>query len=632
MAGLVATLFSSGVLGQKLDSAAPIAAGCYARLDDGLLAIGNRRIRREFLWNDGNLISLTIGDVPRGEVIVFEKPGPDFQFGDLTKKPVSGLWSSQVVASPISAAHLEVEVITSYESLQLRRVFRVYPDCSAIGCDYYLRARTSGLPTGAVESTLQRLALPGVHWDFKAVEFFDQTDHINNLVRETSGLAYQRPFELRGNVLWATQTLHDLALFEVKEAPCSFVQLDYPGYDFRCSIGDVRVMGAGITPGDLSEEKWTRVYGVATGVCGDTESDFLFALRGYQKYLRQHLPQRDDMIMMNTWGDRNRDARIGEQFVKEQVDACVQLGITHLQIDDGWQQGLSKNSASNSGRLWDQWDQESWQPNSERFPNGFAPVVDYARHRGVDLGLWFHPSNADNYAQWKRDAEIVINLYQKFGIRYFKIDGVKLPTKSAEVNLRKFFDRVLEGTDYAVVFNLDATADNRAGYHYFCEYGNVFLENRYTDFGRYYPHWTLRNLWMLSRYVPPERLQIEFLNKWRNANKYDRHDPLAPAEVPFDFQFAGTMMAQPLAWFEGSELPEEGRAIAPIVKAYREHMSEIHQGIILPIGEEPSGTSWTGFQSVAGPFAGIPVGNARVHAPGSRTHAAASVAFLRTAL
>ena len=57
------------------------------------------------------------------------------------------------------------------------------------------------------------------------------------------------------------------------------------------------------------------------------------------------------------------------------------------------------------------------------------------------------------------------------------------------------------------------TAGRRWGYHYGNEYGNIFLENRYTDWGNYHPHWTLRNLWMLARTVPPQNLQIEFLNK-----------------------------------------------------------------------------------------------------------------------
>ena len=225
-------------------------------------------------------------------------------------------------------------------------------------------------------------------------------------------------------------------------------------------------------------------------------------------------------------------------------------------------------------------------------------MVKHAKAQGIDLGLWFHPSNANDYANWERDALIVVNLYRNYGIRYFKIDGIKLPSKQSEINLRRFFDRIVRDSEGQVVINMDATADNRTGYHYFNEYGNIFLENRYTDFGRYYPYWTLRNLWMLSKYVPAERLQIEFLNKWRNVHKYDKDDPLTPQRVPFGYVFAVTLMAQPLAWFEGSGLPEEAYTIAPIIKTYRQHQGYIHQGTILPIGEEPDGTSWTGFQSI----------------------------------
>ena len=93
-------------------------------------------------------------------------------------------------------------------------------------------------------------------------------------------------------------------------------------------------------------------------------------------------------------------------------------------------------------------------------------MVQHAKKQGVDLGLWFHPSNADDYANWERDALIVINLYRNFGTRYFKIDGTKLPTKRAEINLRRFFDRIQAESDGHVVVNLDAMADNRTGYHF----------------------------------------------------------------------------------------------------------------------------------------------------------------------
>lgn len=573
--------------------------GCYASLENDVLTLGNERIRRTFAWNNGNLISQAIADVAADQELTFEDKRVDFSLGELTKKARSAEWTSRVVKNSTTPPQLQVEIVTSFDAIDVRRVFRIYPNCSAIGCDYYLRVRNDAVsPFAPAATTLQTVRLPGVHWRYRAVEFLDRTDQINNLVKESSALAYTHPVQLRGNILLAQNPLGQPALFMIKEAPCSFVQLHYPEFDFSCSINETKVVGLGIAAEDLVKGEWIRAYGLATGICEASETAILRSLRLYQKQLRQQLPARDDMIMMNTWGDRNRDARIGEQFVNQQVDACSQLGISHLQIDDGWQQGLSRNSASASGKLWDLWDESSWQPHGDRFPNGFAPVVKHAKRQGVDLGLWFHPSNADDYASWQRDAQIVINLYRNFGVRYFKIDGIKLPTKQSEVNLRRFLDRVLDETDGQVVFNLDATADNRGGYLYMYEYGNIFLENRYTDFGRYYPYWTLRNLWMLSKYVAPERLQIEFLNKWRNPDKYAAHDPLAPRAIPFDYQFAVTMMAQPLAWFEGSELPEEGRAIAPLIKAYRAVQSGIHRGVILPIGDEPNGTAWTGFQSL----------------------------------
>jgi len=38
----------------------------------------------------------------------------------------------------------------------------------------------------------------------------------------------------------------------------------------------------------------------------------------------------------------------------------------------------------------------------------------------------------------------------------------------------------------------------------------------------------------------------------------------------------------------------------PLLKAYASVMADFHAGVILPVGEEPSGRSWTGFQSLGG--------------------------------
>ena len=109
---------------------------------------------------------------------------------------------------------------------------------------------------------------------------------------------------------------------------------------------------------------------------------------------------------------------------------------------------------------------------------------------------------------------------------------------------------------------------------------------------------------MLSKYVPAERLQIEFLNNRRNADKYGK-DLFAPKNYDIRYLFAITMAAQPLAWMEASGLDgSDLEKLAPLIKKYNEISHNFHNGIILPIGEEPDGKSWTGFQSVSSPDSG----------------------------
>jgi hypothetical protein len=333
---------------------------------------------------------------------------------------------------------------------------------------------------------------------------------------------------------------------------------------------------------------------------GIGEEGLLKSLRQYQSANRRFDATRDDMVLVNTWGDRGQDSRICEDFIMEEIIHCARLGVSHLQLDDGWQNGQSSNSAFSGGSLENIWDgrDDYWMPHPARFPQGLQPVIQLARENGIELGLWFNPSRDDSYANWEKDALILIELYRKYGMRIFKIDGVVMPDTRADRNLRAMFDRVVAETNGEVRFNLDVTSGRRWGYHTGTEYGNLFIENRYTDWGNYYPHWTLRNLWQLSKYVPAQLLQIEFLNISRNADKYSQEDPLRPSAIPADYTFAITMMAQPLGWFEAQKMGELTEELSPLIKKYREYQADIHRGIILPIGSEPDGTQWTGFQSI----------------------------------
>ncbi len=306
--------------------------------------------------------------------------------------------------------------------------------------------------------------------------------------------------------------------------------------------------------------------------------------------------------MSNTWGDRSKDGKISEKFILDELEIAHRMDIDYFQIDDGWQAGATENSVVGGGIWEDYYNVNSgfWDVNKERFPNGLKPVADAARRNGIKLGLWFSPDSSNDFSNWEKDGNTLINLHHKYGINSFKIDAVNIRSKKGEENLFNMQQKVLQETEKKVFFNLDVTAQIRSGYFGRIQYASLFLENRYTDWVNYYPHWTLRNLWMLSKYYPTYRFQVEFLNVKRHRNLYCE-DPLSPENCGIEYTFATTMFANPLAWMELSGLDDETLILLEsLIKTYKEYQSDILSGFIYPIGEEPSGFSFTGFQSVTG--------------------------------
>lgn len=596
-------------------SASALAGDCFARLDGDTLRMGNSRIERTAIWNNGHIITVRVVDKKSGKTFTPASKAPDFAVNNAT--PSGGRLSVRnIKGDGIRPDRFVATVSYRLGDLKVERDYRLYDGVAAIAIDTRLRGNLNGVAdseTNAadrsniehakdmkvkpVTAVLDRLQLPGQHWHGRAVEFRDITDWNNNLVDERQFISYRKTNH-RGNILIVADGTADGGFVFLKEAPCSAVQLNYKNADFISDFGSFAVTGLGVTDKDVNPDKWTSTYSSVLCTYGGGELDALRTLRDYQKQVRILDPSRDEMVMMNTWGDRSQDAKVNEAFCLNELDLAAHLGISLFQIDDGWQAGKSPNSAVAKGSFKNIHDNpDYWTPDPEKYPRGLTPIVEKGKKLGIEIGLWFNPSVQNDFADWEKDAATIAGLWKKYGIRMFKIDGLTVNTKKGEENLRKLFDRVLELTDNQVMFNLDATASRRNGYHFFNEYGNIFLENRYTDWGNYYPYWTLRNLWQLSRYVPAERLQIEFLNNRRNDSKYP-DDPFAPSGYDFSYIFATTMAGQPLAWMEASNLTEDAFDIKPLVESYRKIQHDFHKGTILPIGNEPSGRSWTGFQSI----------------------------------
>ena len=410
-------------------------------------------------------------------------------------------------------------------------------------------------------------------------EVYDENDWI---------LTPREEVKLRGNAFALENTLDGSGTVFLKLAPLPDARAKGSDFDVRATKNGALELN------DSDGYLWK------TAPYQDRMWGRIAAFHDLQRQIRPYDPAQDGLFTTNTWGDRNRDAHLNARFMSAEIDAGARLGADIVQIDDGWQQGTTANSAKGRG-VWNGFwasDPNFWQVNATRFPDGLKPLADQARARQMNLGLWFAPDSSDQAANWERDADALLTLHRDLGVNFFKFDALKIDGPQSETNFGLLLDKVRRESNNEVNFDLDITAEKRFGYFGQIEPGRVFLENRYSDWGSYWPHLTLRSVWNLSHVVDPVRLRIEWLNNARNDDKYP-NDPLAPSKYRPDALFATTMMCSPLGWFETQNLPESYFVeAAPLVQTWKSHREAMQRGTVLPVGSAPDGGAWTGFVSV----------------------------------
>ena len=440
---------------------------------------------------------------------------------------------------------------------------------------------------GAEDPASRAVSQP--HLRVTAWSLRDQTDGVGELVQKNEWLLLPGTgsFDLKGCLVDVQDVVTGKGTVYLRLAPLPGSR-NWDGPDFKVKPGSAEGIEV------IEQDCRTLRIPYAGGEIGRRT-----ALMQAQRQLRPFEPGRDGLFLSNTWGDRNRDARICESFMMKEVEAAAKLGIDVVQIDDGWQKGRTANSAAAKGKgVWDGYwasDPEFWKADPVRFPNGLKVLTDALAAKGMGLGLWFGPDSSHDAANWERDADLLLDYHRTYGINYFKIDSLKTRSPESLKHQSQLFEKVLKESGNRIVCDLDVTAERRPGYFGLPEIGPVFVENRYTDFHKYWPHQTLRQFWALADVVDPVRLRMEIPNPLRNRHRY-ANDPLAPANWPIESTFASVMLGSPLGWFEVSGLaPETMDRLAPFVATWKKHRDRLHAGVVHPVGAKPDGVSWTGF-------------------------------------
>ena len=582
-----------------------------------LLILENSRIRRVLDLSQGAPRTVSLQTAGGTELAASGNPGFDIGFigmHEAGKKEVP--WQVKAVRSRrkqrdiFEGPRLVVE-ISMEEPLSRScylKSYILYPQMGAIGMECSLRTpvtpnifwshrnriRQSGFP----ESTGDALQLAPSVEPRKCVEFRGRTD-----VEAVPVLEHPvRGNELTGNLLYCDNGAGTGLMF-LQEAPPSMERRDWEPYDFRYdpTTRVIRSCTWGIAPEDIQSGK--RTY-----------KSFRHVLLVYQdkaekkSILKQYLAMHYDSspfysITVNPWGCGRFPRLVSSDFLKSECKAAAEIGATHYQFDDGWQQGngLAQMVSWNRHMTADFWELR------DSLRKTFPGIIRDCRKTGVQPALWFAPSANAEYRDWRISAEILWQMHRKFGINCFKIDAVKLRTLEAERNFRSLLTFLRKKSGGKIFFNLDMTSGQRAGYFQMLEFGNIFLENRYLfvqGVTSYHPEKTLRALWLLAKYIRPQSLQIEIPYPEDYLARADANDPPPRPECcnyPLEYWAAVALFANPLLWFAPSTVPQKIRKIyRRMMELHRRIRDAVFAGEIYPIGEEPSGKSISGLISTSG--------------------------------
>ncbi len=413
--------------------------------------------------------------------------------------------------------------------------------------------------------------ISGEHWIVKAIKLNAFTDWCDTLTQQTEcHLFKMKLLPCTGDIFFLENPQDNNAIVIISEMP------DYQTATMSIDNGNITIENGG-NP-------------VVLGFCKNGECEEL--CRNYYRHARKNS---ELILMSNTWGDLNRFECARQDFLVKEIDAAKEIGVDIVQMDDGWQTGSTDDLSLRDENDRKIFNETFWNLNTEKFPNGVEYVTEYGKKNNVKVGMWFAPDSHNNFSLLERDLDVLRKAYQEWGIRFFKLDMFWIIDSPQRDRFLELLQKIYSfGDDVAV--QLDVTRDNRLNYLCGREYGTVFVENRYLKAKSAFPHRTLRNLWMLSRYIPSSKFQFEIINPDHFVESYSDDDPFRPCLYDMDYLFASVMVSNPLFWMELQFLSDQRREeLKRIMNVWKEHQHVLAIADILPIGEKPSGRSFTGF-------------------------------------
>ena len=364
--------------------------------------------------------------------------------------------------------------------------------------------------------------------------------------------------------------------------------VNVPGHQtgaFYCTPSGLEVTGWGLKPAEIVDHEFRRTWATWTILYDRGDDEWELALKEFDRLRYPAKLERDMHIVLDTWSS---DWREGEDekiygrensafpIVAREIESAADLGIDILRIDDGWQVGGTRAGAR--GARIQPWDTRPIGAASKPSPTS----TEYASGCGRLSGI----SRKTNCCAISEASVLPpgssTSTIWTIGSRSTRAcethaTSCRRPTAYRCRGVLNTMTRVTDGTARCATtvqctFRISRT--------------NLPAHLVYV------PYVTLRHHWMMAKYYNLNALQCHWANPARTNPQFSdapRHSQSYAAMTAFVGSPSCYMLTQYLTPAEREELKET-------IGLYKQHRAAIYQSFVLPIGEEPSNDSWTGFQ------------------------------------
>jgi len=572
-----------------------------ARTDGDLLIVTTGRVERVWQWTDAGFATVKVAHVRSGRAWENEASGCDWQLPDCVEPSDASLKSLSTIIGDdegFTDEHVCVtaEIVYPASGLTLRFAIWAYPDASgirtqlaAMQCGEGLAAARHSTQGRPPEARVDRVPVGDAPKRRRLFGYHNETQQRNDTHQDIlKEEVLEHPLMGREWCDWASAACVEddsggLAL--VKESHKCVNQRGHATGGFVLDEREgMSCTGWGLRLDELSSDRFAPGWATWCIVWSGGDLDREVAFKTFDRRRYPIDPERDIYIQSNTWGSttNGNDARRAacQESVLRELDACAEIGIDVLQIDDGWQVPPGNDT-------WKPGD-KGWHPHPDSHPGGWGAIRQRAEELGIKLGLWAAamPVGLD---------ELKANFTDGCFCQY-KLDFASLRSRADIDDLMRKVREFIKWTGHKVRVNWDVTENApRYGYFFAREYGCIYLENRKPERPLsvvYRPHTVLRDVWQIAKYLNLHRFQCSVQNVDRVTE--ERSDARLHSH---SYATAIALMGIPLFFQETKYYSAEARTeIGALLKVYKEHREAIYRGIVHPIGSKPDNGSWTGFQ------------------------------------